>query len=107
MIWEDQVFIVDVVVTDLTQEMVASSVISWPKSVVADRNPIVKIHKYKGFHEGHHFISITMEVHGAPRCDMDCFIKECAYLFHDKRSKVIYPCFFFSSNMLLLLFNVL
>jgi hypothetical protein len=27
---------------------------------------------------------MAMEVHDAPRCDMDCFIKECAYLFHDK-----------------------
>jgi hypothetical protein len=44
---------------------------------------IVKIRKYKGLHEGHHFISMAMEVHGAFGRDMDRFIKECAYLFHD------------------------
>jgi hypothetical protein len=36
---------------------------------------IVKIYKYKGFHDGHHFILMAMEVHGALGCDMDCFIK--------------------------------
>jgi hypothetical protein len=29
---------------------------------------------------------MAMEVHGAPECDMDHFIRECARLFHDKRS---------------------
>jgi hypothetical protein len=28
---------------------------------------------------------MAMEVHGAPGCDMDCFIKECAHLFHNRR----------------------
>ncbi len=28
---------------------------------------------------------MAMEVHGALECDMDCFIKECACLFHDRR----------------------
>jgi hypothetical protein len=28
-----------------------------------------------------------MEVHGAPRCDMDCFIKEFVRLFHDRQSR--------------------
>jgi hypothetical protein len=45
---------------------------------------ITKIRKYKKFHEGHHFIMMAMEVHDTPRCDMDHFIKECAYLFHNK-----------------------
>jgi hypothetical protein len=48
---------------------------------------IVKIFKYRGLHEGHHFISMVMEVHGAPECDMDRFIKECACLFHNRRSR--------------------
>jgi hypothetical protein len=43
-------------------------------------NAIVKIHKYRGFHEGHHFIPMAMEVHGVPRHDMDHFTNECAYL---------------------------
>jgi hypothetical protein len=28
-----------------------------------------------------------MEVHGAPGCDTDCFIKEYACVFHNKRSR--------------------
>jgi len=27
---------------------------------------------------------MAMEVHSTPKHDMDCFIKECAYLFHDR-----------------------
>jgi hypothetical protein len=45
---------------------------------------IARIHKYRGFHEGHHFIPMALEVHGAPGRDMDRFIKECAHLFHDR-----------------------
>ncbi len=35
---------------------------------------IIKIYKYRGLHEGHHFIMMAMEVHDAPRHDMDNFI---------------------------------
>jgi hypothetical protein len=28
---------------------------------------------------------MAMEMHGAPRCDIDCFIKECVCTFHDRR----------------------
>ncbi len=41
---------------------------------------------YKKFHEVHHFILMAMEVHSAPGCDMDCFIKKCACLFHDRQT---------------------
>jgi len=44
-------------------------------------NAIIKIRKYGGLHEGHHFIPMAMEVHDAPRCDMDHFIRECAHFF--------------------------
>jgi hypothetical protein len=57
-------------------------------------NAIVKIRKYKELHEGHHFILMAMEVHGTPRCNMDRFIKECAYLFYDRRSKDHLSLFF-------------
>jgi hypothetical protein len=50
-------------------------------------NAIANIRKYRRFHEGHHIISMAMEVHGAPKHDMDCFIKDQAHLFHDRRSK--------------------
>jgi hypothetical protein len=47
MIHEDQIFLVDVVVIDLTWEMVTTIIISWPTSVVTKLNAIVKIHKYR------------------------------------------------------------
>ncbi len=72
-------------VTDPTQETMASNVISWPSSVVAEFSAIVKICKYKRFHGGHHFILMAMEVHDTPRCDVDRFIKECAHLFHNRQ----------------------
>ncbi len=72
------VFNADVVVTNLTWEMVVSNVISQPISVAVEFNMIAKIHKYKGFHERHHFILMAMEVHGALGHDMDRFITECA-----------------------------
>ncbi len=62
----------------------ARSVISQPTSVAAKFNTIVKICKYRKFHEGHHFVSMAMEVHGALECDMDRFIKKCVHLSHDR-----------------------
>ncbi len=50
-------------------------------------NAIAKIHKYKGLHVGHHFIPMAMEVHGTLERDMDCFVRECACFFHDRRSR--------------------
>jgi hypothetical protein len=84
---EDQALVTDVVVNDLTRKTMASNVISRLASAVVKLNAIIKIHKYKGLHEGHHFILMAMEVHGAPRHDMDHFIKECAHLFHNRQSK--------------------
>jgi len=55
--------------------------------LVAKVNAIAKICKYKGLHEGHHFISMAMKVHNAPECDMDCFINECACIFHNRQSR--------------------
>jgi len=63
----------------------ATSVFSQPTNVVVELNTIAKIHKYKRFHVGHHFISMAMKVHGTPKRDMDCFIKECVLVFfHDR-----------------------
>jgi hypothetical protein len=70
---EDQVFITDVMVTDTTQEMMTSNVISRPINVVMEVRTIVKIRKYKRFHEGHHFISMAMKVHGTPKRDNGSF----------------------------------
>jgi hypothetical protein len=81
---KDQVFVANVVVINLTQEMVALHVIIQPVGVGAKLSAIIKVRKYKRFHERHHFIPMTMEVHDALGHDMDCFIKECAHLFHDR-----------------------
>jgi hypothetical protein len=70
----------------LTQhEIVSLNVINWPTNVAVEFNTIIKFCKYRGFHEGHHFISMAMEMHCAPRHDMDRFIRECALLFHDRQ----------------------
>ncbi len=67
------------VVIALTWETVVSNVINRPTSAITKLNTIAKICKYRGFQEGHHSILMAMEVHNAPRCDMDCFIKECGH----------------------------
>jgi hypothetical protein len=90
---EDQ-FVTDVVVTNPTQEMVASNVNIQLIGVVAKLNAIVKIHKYKGFHEGNHFIPMAMEVHNTFEHDIDHYIRECACLFHDRQSRGHLSLFF-------------
>jgi hypothetical protein len=60
------------------------SVINQPTSAIAKLSTIAKIRKYKGLHEGNHFILMAMEVHGASEHDMDHFIRECARLFHNR-----------------------
>jgi hypothetical protein len=84
---EDQVLVANVVITNLTREMMAMSVISRPTSVIVEHNAITKICKYRRFHEGHHFIPMAMEVHDTPGRDMDCFIKDSVCLFHDRWSR--------------------
>jgi hypothetical protein len=37
---------------------------------------------------------MAMEVHDTPKHDMDCFIRECACLFHNRRSKAHLSLFF-------------
>jgi hypothetical protein len=74
-----------VVVTNPTWETMALSVISRPTGVIAELNDIINICKYKGLHEGHKFIPMAMEVHSAPRHDMDRFIKACTCFFHDRQ----------------------
>jgi hypothetical protein len=72
-------------------------------------NAIAKIHKYKGLHEGHHFILMAMEVHGALGRDMDCSLGSVPIFFAIDTCKVIYPCLFafnFSSNVLILFLSM-
>jgi hypothetical protein len=40
----------------------ASNVINQLTNEIAKLSANTKIHKYKGLHEGHHFISVAMEV---------------------------------------------
>jgi hypothetical protein len=84
---EDHIFVTNAVVTNPTQETMAMNVINQLACAIAKLNAITKICKYKGIHEGHHFISMAMEVHGAPRHDMNHFNKDCVRIFHDKQSK--------------------
>jgi hypothetical protein len=81
---EDQVFLINVVVSNMTWEIVVLNVISRPTCVVVELNAIAKIHKYRGLHEGHHFILIALELHDAPKHDIYRFIMECACFFHDR-----------------------
>ncbi len=73
------------VVTNLMRGTIASNFISRPLGTVVELNVITKIRKYRWIHEGHHFIFMAMEVHNAPMCDMDHFIKECVRFFHDRQ----------------------
>jgi hypothetical protein len=75
-----------VVVIDLMRKTVASNVIIRPIGVVAKYSANSKICMNKRFHEGHHFILMAMEVHSAPKLDMESFIRECAHFFHDRQS---------------------
>jgi hypothetical protein len=61
--WKDQLFIADVVVINLMHETMASNFISWTANASVEFNAIVKIHKYKGLHEGHHFMPMAMELY--------------------------------------------
>ncbi len=81
---KDQVFLANLMIIDLTWEMMAMNVISRLVGVIVELNSVVKIRKHKGFHEGHHFISMAMEVHDTHEHDMDYFIKECVHFFHDR-----------------------
>jgi hypothetical protein len=63
----------------------ASNFINQPTNATTELNAITKICKYRGLHEGHLFISRAMEVRDTPGCDMDCLIKECVRLFHDRQ----------------------
>jgi hypothetical protein len=81
---ENQIFVADLVVSNSPWKIVVRSVISKPTSENAKPKAIAKIGKYRKLCEGHHFITMALEVHNATGHDMDCFIKECACLFHDK-----------------------
>jgi len=81
---KDQIFVVNVMTIDSTSKTIVLSVITQLVGAIVKLSVIVKIHKYKGLYEGHHFIPMAMEVHDTPRCDIDRFIKECACLFHDR-----------------------
>jgi len=81
MIYQDHVFVTDVVVTVLTWKIVVMSVISRPVGVIMELSTIAKICKYRRFHERHLFILMVMEVHDTLGHDMDRFIREYAYFF--------------------------
>jgi len=59
-----------------TWEMVVLNVISRPVGVVTKFNTIIKIHKFRRFQQGHHFILMAIKVHNTCGHEMDCFNKE-------------------------------
>jgi hypothetical protein len=81
---KDQIFVVNAIVINPTQETMTSNVINQPINAAAKLSAIVKIHKYKGLHEGHYFIPMATKVHGTPKRDVDCFIRESVRLFHNR-----------------------
>jgi len=81
---ENYIFVADVIVTNVTWKIVVTNVINRLASAIAKLNTIVKIYKYKKIDEKHHFIPMSMNVHGTPRCDINCFIRECVRFFHNR-----------------------
>jgi hypothetical protein len=73
-------------VIDVMWEIVASNVISQLASAAMELSAIIKICKYRRLHEEHHFIPMALKVDDTPKRDMDHFIRECACLFHNRRS---------------------
>jgi len=69
-------------VINSTHETMVMNVIIQP--VGAKLSAIIKIRKYKRFHEGHQFILMAMEVDDIPRHDMNHLIRECVLIFHDR-----------------------
>jgi hypothetical protein len=74
-------------VTNPMRETVVLSVTTQPIDAIAKLSAIAKIRKYRRLQEGHHFIPMAMEVHDTLGCDMDCFIKVCVRIFHNRQSK--------------------
>jgi hypothetical protein len=59
MIHENHVFVTNVVVIDSTWETMAMNVINRLANATVEFSTIAKIHKYKGFHKGHHLILMS------------------------------------------------
>jgi hypothetical protein len=74
-------------VIDPKWEMIVSSVTIQLVNVATKSSVIAKICKYKGPHKWYHFILMAMEVHSALGHDMDRFIRKCACLFHNRKSR--------------------
>jgi len=70
---------------------------------------IAKIHRYRGFYEGHHFIQMAMEVYGT--LVIWIVLLRNMFVFSTKDDwEVIYFCFFafnFLGNMLVLFLSIL
>jgi hypothetical protein len=107
---KDQVFVANVVVIDSTQETMALSVITQPVSATTKLNTIANIRKYSELHERHHFILMAMKC--ITHSGMLWIVSSGSVLVFSTifDQEIIYLCFFafnFSSNMLILLFNML
>jgi hypothetical protein len=104
------VHVVNVVIIDPTWKIMFLNVISWLSSATLELSAVAKIRKYRKLQEGHYFILMAMEVHVVLGHDMDCSIRKCVCLSHNKRLKGHCSLFFtfnFSSSMLKLLFRII
>jgi len=91
---KDQVFVVNVVVNDLTRKMVVSSVISQPTGAIAELNAIAKICKYKRLQEGHHFFPMPWRC--TTHLGMIWIVSSGSafFFFTIDNQEVFYPCLF-------------
>jgi hypothetical protein len=91
-----------VAVISLTWETVATNVINQLASATTKLSTTIKIRKYKGLHEKHHFIPMAMEVHDILKYDMDLSFGNVLIFSTIDNQEFIYPCLFaFNfSNML-------
>jgi hypothetical protein len=110
MIQKDQVFIANVVVTNLTWETTIWNVINQPTSAVVKPNVIVKIRKYNGLHEGHHLCRWPWRCTAYSSVIWIVSLENVLIFSMINDQEVIHPCLFtfnFSGNMLVLLFSLL
>jgi hypothetical protein len=107
---EDQIFVANTVDINSIQETMVTSVISRPTSVAMELNTIVKICNYKRFREGHHFISMVMEMHSTLVCNMHLSSRNALVLWTIDDCEVICLCPFtisISGIVLIMFFSML
>ncbi len=105
-----EVFVVDVVVTDLTWETIAVSVISWPTNATTKLNAIIKCISIEGFMKGTILFPWPWRCMVHPSMIWIISSKIMLVFFMIDNQEVICPYIFafnFSDNVLILFSNLL